>query len=225
MEAASARTNRIPEVRLDRSGAVLELNQSAAEILAVTPAEILAKPASLLGDPWGGYLRTPQTGPLRWRRLADGNWSVQLLLPPTAEQLADLREAMLLSTGEEARDLLVQAVAGLLHNSPGGLWAHDSGLLAALAASGGVPNTPMAALDVWAVRLGRPLVHRGPLALAPLPNWRSEEDAESVPLYQGAFLIGLLLGPIGLWTSGEGARVAADARRLLSQNSIDKNSV
>lgn len=210
---------KVPELRLDRSGAVLELNQAAAELLAVTPAEILAKPASLLGEPWGGRLKTPQEGPLRWRHLPDGSWQVQLLLPPSPKQMSDLREALLLSEGDEAKELLVQAVSALLVTSPGGLWAHDSGLLSPLIVSGGVPNVALAALDVWAVRLGRATQHSGSLALPPLPIWKGEEDLESLPLYQGAFLVGLLLGPSGLWTSGEGARVAADARRLLAQGS------
>ncbi len=208
---------KVPEIRLDRSGAVLELNQAAAELLAVTPAEILAKPASLLGEPWGGRLKTPQEGPLRWRHLPDGSWQVQLLMPPSSTQMNDLREAILVSEGEEARELLIQAVSALLLDSPGGLWAHDSGLLSPLFVSGGVPSVAVAALDVWAVRLGRVVHHSGSLALPPLPIWRGEEDLEAIPLYQGAFLAGLLLGPFGLWTKGEGAMVAADARRLLAQ--------
>lgn len=207
---------KVPELRLDRSGAVLELNQAAAELLAVTPAEILAKPASLLGEPWGSRLQTPQEGPLRWRHLPDGSWQVQLLLPPSSMQMNDLREALLISEGEEARELLVQSVSALLLDSPGGLWAHDSGLLSPLFVSGGVPSVAVAALDVWAVRLGRLTHHQGCQALSPLPHWRGDEDVEALPLYQGAFLVGLLLGPVGLWTAGEGARVAADARRLLA---------
>lgn len=203
-------------MKLDRSGAVLELNQAAAELLAVTPAEILARPASILGEPWGGYLRTPQSGPLRWRREPDGTWLIHLCLPPTSDQLNDLREALIHAESDEAKTLLVRAVSALLTDAPGGLWEHDSGILRPLVVSGGIPHSPAAASDVWAVRLGRKLVHQGPLALDPLPFWLADDDVEVLPLYSGAFLVGLLVGPLGLWSEGEGAKIAADARRVLS---------
>lgn len=194
----------------------MELNQAAAEVLGVTPSEILARPAALLPEPWGPLLSRPEVGSLRWKQEADGTWRVQLRHPPSPNQMEDLHEALGHAEGEEAQAILVQSVSAVLNGDPGGLWVHDRGVLLPWVAEGGIPATSMAASDVWAVRLGRRLVHGGIVSLDPLPIWKADEEIEVLPLYAGAELVGMLVGPVGAWSEGLGPKVAADARRVAS---------
>lgn len=204
-------------IRLDRGGAVLELNQAAAEVLGVTPSEILARPASLLPEPWGPLLSRPEVGALRWKQEADGTWKVQLRHPPSPDQLEDLREALGHAEGDEAKQILIQSVSAILNGDSGGFWFHESGVLLPWVVEGDIPETSMPAADVWAVRLGRKLVHGGIVSLDPLPFWRTDEEIEVLPLYAGSELVGMLVGPVGAWSEGLGPKVAADARRVASQ--------
>jgi hypothetical protein len=217
MESALGKSSRVPQIRIDRGGSVLELNQAAAEVLGVTPSEILARPASLLPEPWGPLLSRPDVGTLRWKQEADGTWRVQLRHPPSPAQMEDLREALGHAEGREAQEILVQSVSAVLNGDPGGFWVHDQGILLPWVVEGGIPATAMAASDVWAVRLGRKLVHGGIVSLDPLPIWKTDEEIEVLPLYAGSELVGMLVGPSGAWSEGLGPKVAADARRVASQ--------
>lgn len=211
------KSSRVPFVRLDRGGSVIEINQAAAEVLGVTPSEILARPAALLPDPWGPLLIRPEVGSLRWKQEADGTWKVQLRHPPSPDQLEDLREALSHVTGEEAKQILIRSVSAVLNGDSGGFWIYDSGLLQPWVVEGEIPEASMPAADVWAVRLGRRLVHGGIVSLAPLPIWQADEEVEVLPLYAGSELVGMLVGPVGAWSEGLGSKVAADARRVASQ--------